>query len=172
MKKALLFALMLFGFAAAASAQTPTPTPAPETYSIPATTNRVTQLIQVVNMRNEKTCLRLWKQAGTNPWTPSTTCTQAQACVVAGATGGASCTAAQARNAGARIWVQTQSGREEFVTFGIAAPSFDDQYNAVPGWDQIMQCNTWNAGSQAVKDSMCVAASRPVPCTLYPTVCQ
>jgi len=155
-----------------AHAQTPTPTPAPENYTIPAPSNRVTQLIQVVNMRNEKTCVRLWRRAGTNPWAVPWQCTQAQACVVAGATGGASCTAAQARAVDARIWVNTtEAGRTEFVTFFMVSPAFDDQYSAVPGWDQYIQCVTWNAASQATKDAMCTNAQRPVPCTLYPATC-
>lgn len=54
------------------------------------------------------------------------TCTQAQACVAKGVTGGASCTAADALAAGVRVYADSQAGREGFVLNNLVKAKLDD----------------------------------------------
>lgn len=132
---------------------------AQETYSLAATAQQVSDLTIVVAIENERTCIRLGQAAS---------CTQAQACTAANAAGGASCTAAQARAATARIWPATQAGREEFVTFAIAAPRFQDLKAGTIGRHREKMCEAWTAANQAGKDSMCTATGNSAGCTLCP----
>ena len=97
---------------------------AQESHVIPVSLANIAKENSIINGKNAKTCQRLSLAIG---------CTQAQACTAASAAGGASCTAAQARAAKARIWLLTQPGREEYTIFGIVEPAFDDQVAAVPG---------------------------------------
>lgn len=166
-----IVAFILAMFASTAAAQTPTPTPAPEVYTLNAGSTNVGNLIQVIRAKNEKLCSNLHRQAGTNPWTPAWTCTQAQACTVASAPGGASCTAAQARGANVRVWLQTEAGHQEYVMFQIVLPAFNDQVEALPSWEQRQQCIAFNAGDQNAKDQMCINAGRVAPCRLYGPTC-
>ena len=106
MRKLLLAVAVLF---VAASVQ------AQETYSVTlggSTTNRNSLVGQVElgrTQHNTDVCRR-----STPPL--ADTCTQAQACVALGVEGGASCTAANALAAEARIYAGTLAGREAFVT--------------------------------------------------------
>jgi hypothetical protein len=95
-------------------------------------------------------------------------CTQAQACTAANATGGASCTAAQARNANVRIFPQTFAGREEFFQFRIALPKFLELRAEIVNLNQAHAKRTWDAGNQTVRDGMCTAAGLAAGCLLYP----
>lgn len=152
MRKLFLFGVVLF--APWASAQ--------ETYSINANANQVTDLTDIVRTQNGQVCER------TNL---ALDCTQAQACTAAGVAGGASCTAAAARAANVRIFPLTQAGREEFVTFGIAAPRFVELRAAnVPAFAQQQQCKFWSAPTttRTQKDAMCTAANLPTGCQLCP----
>ena len=104
MKKAFL-GLLLISLASISSAQ--------ETYSITVggtTTNRNSVVGQIELGRVQKN-----SDVCTKALLPSS-CTQAQACVALEVPGGASCTAAQALAAEARIYPATLAGREAFVT--------------------------------------------------------
>lgn len=120
---------------------------AQETYSISASAGQVSDLTAIVTGANLATC-RLWV-----PATPA--CTQAQACTAANAPGGASCTAAQARGVNARIFPQTQAGREEFVTFQIAAPNFISMKATLPQQTRPAYCTWFNLQAQGTQDSEC-----------------
>lgn len=169
--KTLTVALALGFVAAVASAQTPTPTPAPEDYTVSANSSRVGDIVQMVQMRTEKLCAQVHQRVGTNPWSPAYSCTQGQICLAVNAPGGASCTAAQARGAGVRLFPTTQAGREEFVTFGLVLPQFQDQLEAVPSWQRYRQCLTWQAGNAATRDSMCTQSGLSAGCRLYGSTC-
>ena len=129
---------------------------AQETYTINANANQVSDLTTIVGNENGQVCDQLALPLG---------CTQAQACTAANAPGGASCTAAQARGAGVRIYPQTQAGREEFVTFRVAAPKFQELRAGVPSFSQKKQCDFWatapRAGATGSRDAMCAAAGLP-----------
>jgi hypothetical protein len=151
----LLLALFVLAVGGVANAQ--------ESYSIPATASQVTDVTSIAIAKNKKTCVRLGLAIG---------CTQAQACTAANAAGGASCTAAQARNANARIFVSsTQAGREEYVSFQIVLPAFQDQIAAVPGQTQREACANWQTFNQTQKDAACTAAGITAPCTLFGSTC-
>jgi hypothetical protein len=136
MKKLLFVLALLVG--GSASAQ--------ESYSLSASAGQVSQHDRDRSSKNRQTCTRLGQ---------SLTCTQAQACTAAGAAGGASCTAAQARAANARIYPATLAGREEFLTFDMVVPEFQrrvkgaaaDESNAAKAW--------FLAQNQTVRDAEC-----------------
>jgi hypothetical protein len=148
MKKLLLAAILLVLSSAAASAQ--------ESWTLNATANQVTDVSNILNGENLSTCARLALADG---------CTQAQACTAANAAGGSSCTAGQARTANARIWPQTQPGREEFVTFFIAAPRFLDLKGVEAQRARRRYCEIWwPAQSQGTKDAECAKLARNAGC--------
>lgn len=149
MKKILL--LLLVGMAAPAMAQ--------ETYSLSATAQQVSDLTLIVTAANGRAC---------ESFNLAETCTQAQACTAANAAGGASCTAAQARAANARIFPLTQPGREEFVTFMIAAPRFQDFKVGIVGRDHDKMCQFWSTATQVQKDTTCTSVGRSAGCQLCP----
>lgn len=131
-----------------------------ETYSLPASAGNVTTLTSVINFQNGELCARL---------SLPRTCTQAQACVAPGclAAGGASCSAAQARAAGCRVYpASTQAGREEFVTFFIAAPRFIELVAMQNAESKRAFCEAWtaNSGGQASCRTAISAASGTDPC--------
>jgi hypothetical protein len=137
MKRALL-AFVLFAVPAAGQ----------ETYSLPAGAGNVATLSAVITNLNGEVCVR-----GSLP----RTCTQAQACVALSIAGGASCTAANARNGSARIYPLTQPGREEFVTFGIALPRFLELVAAQVLEDRRASCEAWLGLTQGQRDTFCTA---------------
>lgn len=132
---------------------------AQETYSLAATSVQVADLRQYVLAINRGQCRRLGL---------AITCTQAQACTAANAPGGASCTAAQARNSGARIWPDTQAGREEFVTFQWTAPRFLEARASLPALAAPDYCAWWNAQNQTTKDAECTKIGAPTGCAICP----
>lgn len=148
MRKLLIFPLLLLA----------APLAAQESYTISANAGQVADLTLIVSANNGRTCLRLGQVE---------LCTQAQACVAAGATGGASCTAGQARAANARIFPATQAGREEFVTFVIAAPRFQDMKQGIVGYDQERAKANWTVFNQAQKDAACASLGRAAGCQLF-----
>jgi hypothetical protein len=130
-----------------------------ETYSVAATAAQVTKLTKAISTSNSKTCVGLGL---------AITCTQAQACTAANAAGGAACTAAQARAANARIYGATQPLREEFVSFFILLPAFQELVNRDVAWDQIAFCAAFNAGTQVARDNSCAAVGQPAGCDPCP----
>jgi hypothetical protein len=116
-------------------------------------------LRQYVIAKNRATCLRL--NAGTNG-----VCTQAQACTAAGLSAG--CTAAQARGTAcsttgagclvsARIWPDTQAGRNEFVQFVWVLREFTLAKAETPAHVQVDECVWWNnVATQTERDADCV----------------
>jgi hypothetical protein len=144
-----LLIVALLALAGAAQAQ--------ETYSIPANAGQVATLTDILTYANIDTCQRL---------VSANTCTQAQACTAANAASGASCTAAQARAANARIWLNTQSGREEFVIFQIAAPRFLDLAAGLASLKATIQARAAALATQTAKDSSCTDLGLPTGC--YP----
>lgn len=147
--KKLLLLLPLFLIPAAAEAQ--------ETYNIPATAGQVANLTNIVSTANARTCLRL---------TGAESCTQAAACTTANAPGGASCTAAQARGANARIYPLTQAGREEYVIFVFTAPQFVSALGDPVAFEFERACLNWQAFNQTQKDAACTSLGRPAGCRL------
>jgi len=132
---------------------------AQETYSLSATAAQVTDLQAIVQASNEKVC---------NRFALADSCTQAQACTAAGAPGGASCTAAQARSVNVRVFPNTQAGREEFVTFVVAAPRFQDLRAGILGHNREKFCAFWATATRGQKDGICTAAGRAAGCELCP----
>lgn len=155
MRKELITAALLLGLAGISQAQ--------ETYSVTvggATTNRNSIVGQIELGRvqhNGDVCVR-----GLLP----VSCTQAQACVALGIAGGASCTAADALAAEARIYANTLAGREAFVTNELVR-------FRVPIYlqEQIMRealaYKAWCVGAnQTQLNVVCTAAGLPSGC--YP----
>lgn len=129
---------------------------AQEDYTISANANQVADLTWIVSVENTKTCITWGLPAG---------CTQAAACTAANASGGASCTAAQARAAQARIFPLTQAGRQEFVIFKIAAPQFQTMRVEANNFGRQAYCAWFNAQTQGVRDGVCTAIGLPAGCS-------
>lgn len=151
MRKQLLFlAFVLFGPSVWAQ----------ETYSIAANANQVTDLTAIVNAANGEVCTKL---------NLALSCTQAQACTAVNAPGGSACTAAQARGANVRIYPLTLAGREEFVTFEIAGPRFNElRASAVPAFSQRKLCQFWGTATRTQKDNTCNSVGLANGCELCP----
>lgn len=130
-----------------------------ETYTLSASANQVADLRQYQLSINRGQCRRLGL---------ALTCTQAQACTSANAPGGASCTAGQARNAGVRIWPDTQAGREEFVTFQWVAGHFLEARSSLPALAAPDYCAWWTAQNQTTKDAECTKIGAPAGCSICP----
>lgn len=155
-------AMMLGAIVGAFVSRIPQNISAQETYSVSGSAGQVGDLQQYLLAQNRTTCALL---------NLAITCTQAQACTAANAPGGASCTAVQARGANVRIWPDTQAGREEYVTFGVAAPKLAEIRAVVPGAfiaGPAMgdYCRWWkaNSGSQAAECAKIGATSGCVVC--------
>jgi hypothetical protein len=123
------------------------------TITIPAA--ELPHLINQVATTNVETCERLHL---------AVTCTQAQACVAAAAVGGASCTAAQARAADARIFPATTAGRSEYVTFRLVAPQVEAAKPRVTARNKKRMCVWFNGLNQTQKDAECVKHDSPAGC--------
>lgn len=139
-----------------AMAQAPT---GPETYSLSTGSGQQgTRNAVLVDkgraIRNRTTCKRL---------NLVSTCTQSQACVAANAPGGASCTAAQARQVNVRIFPQTLAGREEFIMFHSFVPDLVDFFNQTQGQDNSDACTSWSTMTQAQRDVVCAAFIPALP---------
>lgn len=132
-----------------------------ESYNVgPASAPQVTTLTTVIAFLNGETCVRLGLPR---------TCTQAQACADSdcAAAGGASCSAAQARAAGCRLWIpSTLAGREEFVTFGIALPRFNELVATQNAAAKFDFCTAWtaNTGGHSTCRTAISAPSGSDPC--------
>jgi hypothetical protein len=146
--------LVLVALLGAASAQ------AQETYSLPAGAGNVVTLTTVIAGLNGDNCVR---------YALPRTCTQAQVCTAAGAPGGASCSATQARGAGVRIYPLTQPGREEFVTFGIALPAFLQLVSNQQQETRRVFCEGWLASNTTARNNACSALGLAAGCD---PVCQ
>jgi hypothetical protein len=148
MRKTLPLVLVVLLAAVAAEAQ--------ETYSVgPASAAQVTTLTTVISALNRETCLR---------YSLAASCTQAQACAAAGATGGSGCSAAQARAAGVRIWPATFAGREEFTTHGIAVPGFNALVSAQNNETRRIFCDGWTAATVTQRNNACTAIGLSAGC--------
>jgi len=127
---------------------------AQEVYSLPVGSGNVASLSVVITGRNGALC---------NRYGLALTCTQAQVCPLAGAAGGASCTAAQARAAKARIFPLTQAGREEFTTFEIALPKFLELVAEEKAEQRRAFCVAWLAKTQPERDAICTGCDPGCP---------
>ena len=132
---------------------------AQESYNVAATAGQVTRLTKAVTIQNRQTCAASGFPAS---------CTQAQVCTFVNAAGGASCTAAQARAANVRIYPNTLAGREEFVTFALVVPAFQQLVSTAPSTDQQDFCAAFKAAAPATQNSTCAtyglaAACEPCP---------
>lgn len=145
--KSLPLVLVVLLAAVAAEAQ--------ETYSLPAGAGNVTTLTTVMGGLNRETCVR---------YSLAANCTQAQVCAAAGAPGGSSCTANQARGAGVRIYPLTFAGREEFVTFGIALPEFMRLVAAQQSETRRIFCEGWTAATVTQRNNACTAIGLSAGC--------
>jgi len=141
--KRLILAVLVILSASLASAQ--------ETYSVTVggtATNR-NSLVGMLELgrvqQNTDTCARA---------SLPSTCTQAQACVALGVTGGASCTNLDAVSARARIYPATLVGREGFVTnemIRVRAP----EYYAEQVRRDAVTLASYCAASQTNRDALC-----------------
>src|SRR5690349_13440752 len=146
----------LVAVAAAALLSIAAPAEAQESYTASATVGQVADFRQYVLAINRGTCRK---------YSLAATCTQAQACTAANAAGGASCTAAQARAASARIWPDTQAGREEFMTFVWLVPKFNEAKSSLPSQANADYCAWWSASNQTTKDAECSKIGAPNGCS-------
>lgn len=138
----------------------PTIAGAQESYTLNATAQQAADLATIVDLGNRDTCRRLRLAEG---------CTQSAACTAAGAVGGSSCTAAQARGSNARIYPATQPGREEYVTFVIAAPPFLALRADISTRGKTRYCQVWwPVQNQTTKDGECSKLNLPNGCELCP----
>lgn len=146
MKKILLALGLLLGLSSLSTAQ--------ESYSVSITANAVTDVTNMVIEANARTCQRLSTTAA--PLTD--TCSQASACTNAGAVGGAACTAVQARQANARIYIGTTlAGREEFVTNVLVIQDIVDQRRKSPKYYRERSCTAWATANTTQRNTRCAA---------------
>jgi hypothetical protein len=146
MKKVLLGLILL----------APLPALAQETYSIPATAAQAARVERQRVRQNAMTCKR---------FNLAPTCTQAQACVAAGAAGGAACTALQARatTPSSEMFPATLAGRESMIIFAIVVPHFNDFLTQDIADDSAAYCIWWKdaATTRAAKDIDCNKTTPP-----------
>jgi hypothetical protein len=131
-----------------------------ESYTLSATANQVTNLTAAVASLNQDLCEKYELTAAN--------CTQAQVCTAANIPGGAACSPAQARAANVRIWPNTQAGREEFVTFYLVAPRFQDLIAGTVGANRGRYCKWWGLQDQTTKDAECSKVGQPPGCSICP----
>lgn len=148
MKRTLLALIFVLALGAIASAQ--------ETYSLPANATQTADLRTYVLGVNRGMC----RKAGF----PTGVCTQAQACTAAGIS--SACTAAQARAADARIWPDTQAGREEFVTYQWVLPKFVEARATLRTSQQAELCEWWKTASTANKNTICTTSGLATGCEI------
>lgn len=93
------------------------------------------------------------------------TCTQAQVCVAANVTGGASCSNADAKAAGVFVYADSLSGREKLLDF------LSDEYvnrlytKLIPASDSDAYKVWFKAQNQATQDAECSKIGLPAGCT-------
>lgn len=132
---------------------------AQENYTVPATAGQVADLASIVAGFNQGRCKALNLLVN---------CTQAQACVAANAPGGASCTAAQARGVGARIYGNSQAEREDFVIREIVLPDFVSLKTQLFRNGQTAYCLWWDAQNQTTKNAELTKIGLPTGLTACP----
>ena len=148
MKK--LLALIVLVLVSAASAQ--------ETVSLELTSNQVSTVNALLTMHNEKIC---------GDQLSTLTCTQAQACAASGGSDFSGCTAAQARNAGVRIFPADAAGRDEYITFMLAGPAFQGAKRDLSAWNGEKYCTyIFPTQTQNQRDAVCAARGMSAGCDL------
>jgi hypothetical protein len=152
--RVLLAILAVFSLVGVAHAQ--------ETYSVQAPAGAVSDITGLVDVDNAKTCERLSKPSA--PLVEG--CTQAAACTNAGAAGGSSCTAVQARAANARIYPNTLAGREEYVTFSVVVVAVQDKRANISARNQDKRCKFWVVATGPQRQAICTANGLPSSCDL------
>jgi hypothetical protein len=152
MRKLLLIAAMTMATCAQAWAQ--------ETYSVSYSAANVARFNRVRVAINKVTCNRLGL---------TDTCTQAEACTAANAAGGASCTAAQAKAANARIYGDSQPEREALFT-DYAQNSLKAIERALLTEPEARQTCDWftNTATAQQKQDFCTNAGNPADCNPCP----
>lgn len=145
--KRLLFLLAIIFLPAVAQSQ--------ESYTVNSSAAQVVRLTKAVTIQNRQTCASQGFPAS---------CTQATICVQVNAAGGASCTAAQARASNVRIYPNTLAGREEFVTFSLVVPAFQQLMSTAVSTDQQDFCAAFKAAAQGTKDATCTTYGLPAAC--------
>jgi hypothetical protein len=146
--KKFTFALLV-AFAGVASAQ--------ESYTISVNANQATRVEKARLHKNRQTCER---------WQLPASCTQAQVCVTASVAGGASCTVTAARTAGVEIYTAGLAGRQDFLTFSILVPAFQDFINQATAVDYQDACVLWAGFNQTQKNSVCSSIGLPAGCEI------
>lgn len=150
MKKILILALGLLALGTFSEAQ--------ETWSVTAPSPDVALVDRARVDWNTSVCARFNLAAS---------CTQAQACIAAGVTGGGSCTLPNARAADVEIFANTLAGREGFfirkVLLRVRRELLGRERSELDG---RQACINWRAGNDTVKNAMCAAAGAPVPATV------
>jgi hypothetical protein len=123
---------------------------AQENYTIAASAAQVPDLRLHVLGKNRETCRRVNAVGAPN-------CTQAAACTAVNAPGGSGCSNAQARQAGVRIWPDSEAGRQEFVTFapGWVADLFKAARAGIPSQIAVDHCIWWGTLNQAQREAHC-----------------
>lgn len=140
----LKLAALVFLLAGAAEAQ--------ENYTVAATAAQVVDLRIFELAKNRETCRRVNAAGAPN-------CTQGAACTAVNAPGGSGCSAAAARQAGVRIWPDTEAGRLEFITFnpGWLADLFKAAKASTPGQINVEYCIWWGTQNQTQREAVCTA---------------
>lgn len=153
MKRALLVFGCLLMLPALSEAQ--------EVYSVSANAIQVAIVQQWTAFLNRDNCRRINAAGGA-------ACTQAQACTAVNAPGGSGCSPAQARQAGVRIWPDSQAGREEYMLHGVAAPALADIKAKLPASIVIDKCIWWNGQNTTVQNAECATIGAPPGCSPCP----
>jgi hypothetical protein len=132
---------------------------AQETYSANYGAAAVTRFDKVRVGVNNETCRRL---------SLSASCTQAQACVAAGAANGAACSTADAVAVDARIYPNTQAGREELYKANSEARLKAIERRLLKEPDSRAVC-TWYASATGVeRATFCATVGLPSDCDPCP----
>jgi hypothetical protein len=144
----------------------PTSAMAQETYQFSSTAQQQARINRGRLLVNRATCLRLGLPAG---FSDAANCTQAQACIQAGAVGGASCTAAQARAENARIYPNTTAGREEAMVFEGVVPWVMGLTTTARATDPDAYCtNFWASANTTTRNAECTKSGLPNDCDICP----
>lgn len=141
----------------AAFALLPAGLQAQEAYTVNASVGQVARLTKAITIANRQTC-------GQSGFPAS--CTQAQVCTQVNAGGGSACTAAQARAANVRIYPNTLAGREEYVTFGLVVPAFQQLTATAATTDQQDFCAAFKAAATATQNATCTSYGLAAGCEI------
>jgi hypothetical protein len=141
--------LIILGLLALAGA-----TIADETYSFSAPTAWVDKIDLGRVQHNDNVCTGLGLSIG---------CSQSDACTAAGAAGGASCTAGQARAAECWLVPDSQEGREDFIGYLIIADAARDFEEEQQRRDRAT-IRAFCEASSANKDALCALAGLSAGC--------